>query len=75
MFQLDDFFGAVLTECLDSRGVAEIVRPLHRVVGVLLPRVALAEGGVDATLGRARVTSNRVELGDEGNVCTLLLLQ
>ena len=73
VFELDDFLGCVLRERVDCGGVAEVVRPLHRVVRVVFPRVALLQGGVDATLGSARVRAHRVEFRDDCYVCAFLV--
>jgi len=73
VFELDDLVGAILTERFDRGGVAEVVRPLHRVVGVILPGVGVPEGGVDPAFGRARVASHRVEFRDDSDIRTGLV--
>jgi hypothetical protein len=73
VLQLDRLFGTHLTEGLDGRGVAQVVRALHGVVGVVVPVVAGAERGVDAALRGARVRAHRVELRDDGHVGSLLV--
>jgi hypothetical protein len=51
VFELDDLVAGLLGEGVDCGGVPEIVRPLHRVVGVEIPGVLGVECGVDAALG------------------------
>ncbi len=73
VFELDGLFRAVLTEGFDRWGVAEIVRPLHGVVGVEFPVVAFSECRVDTAFRCAGVASNGMELRDEGDICALFV--
>ena len=70
VLELVDVVGRLVAEDLDRVLVAEVVRPLDRVEGVLL-RVVLGrvpERGVDASLGRAGVASDGMDLRDDRHV-------
>ena len=70
----DDLAARLAAHDLDGVLVAEVVAALHRIVGVILPRVpALGEGCVDSTLRRVGVAADRVDLGDYCYVGGLLL--
>ena len=73
MFELDDLARALLAEGLDRGSVPEVIGPLHRVVGVVLPRVAVAERGVDPAFGGPGVAPHGVKFRDERDVRALLL--
>ena len=62
--------GRVLGHRLDRVLVAQVVRALDAVEGVVLGRVlfAVAERGVDAALGRARMAADRVHFRDDRDV-------
>ena len=64
VLELDDLARRVAAENLDRVLVAQVVRALDRVEGVVLGRVVgrVAERGVDAALGRPGVTPHRVDL-------------
>ena len=61
---------ASLTEELDRVLVAEVVRPLHRVVDVGVDGVVLPDRRVDASLGGSRVGAERVELRNDGDIAS-----
>src|SRR5262249_34163901 len=70
VLELVDVVGGLVAEDLDRVLVAEVVRALDGVEGVLLGVVL---GGVperrgDASLGRSGVAANRMDLGDQRNV-------
>jgi hypothetical protein len=70
VLELVDVARRLLAEDLDRVLVAEVVRALDRVEGVLL-RVVLGgvpERGVDAALGRPGVATHRVDLRQERDV-------
>ncbi len=70
VLELVDVAGRLPGEDLDRVLVAEVVRALDGVEGVLLGTVlgCVPERRVDAALGGSRVTPSRVELRDEGDV-------
>src|SRR6266496_2236559 len=72
VLELVDVVRRLVAEHLDRVLVAQVVRALDRVEGVLLGIVlrGVAERSVDATLGRAGVAADRVDLGEESDVGT-----
>ena len=72
LLELVDVAGCLVAEDLDRVLVPEVVGALHGVERVLLGIVlrGVAERGVDAPLGRARVASHRVDLRQQGDVRT-----
>ena len=70
MLELIDVVWRLVAENLDRVLVAEPVRALDRVIGVL-DRVVfrgVAERCVDPALGRTGVTPDRVELREQGHI-------
>ena len=74
MLELVHVVGRLVAQHLDRVLVAEVVRALDRVVGVLLGIVLgrVSERRVDPALSRPRVAANRVDLGEERDVRTLV---
>jgi len=73
VFELDDLVGCFFGEGIDCGGITEIVRPLHRIVGVEFPGVFFVECGVDASLCCAGVAPDRVEFGHERDIRALFV--
>lgn len=74
MLELDNGGGRLPRHVVNGVLVAQPVGTLDRVVHVPSPvvLVAVAEGGVDASLGRGRVASRGEELGYAGRLEALL---
>ncbi len=70
VLELVDVAGSLVAEDLDRVLVAEVVRALDGVEGVLLRIVlrGVPESGVDAALGRTGMASNRMDLRDQRDV-------
>ena len=70
VLELVDVARSLVAEDLDRVLVAEVVRPLDGVVGVLLGVVlgGVPERRVDAALGRAGMAARGMDLGDQGDV-------
>ncbi len=68
VLEFHDVGGCLAAHDLDGVLVGQIVASFDRVKGVRLPCVALADSGVDAALRSVRMTAQRVDLGDDGNV-------
>ena len=70
VLELVDVVGRLVAEDLDRVLVAEVVRALDRVEGVLLGVVlgGVPERRVDPALGRAGVAANRMDLREERDV-------
>ena len=74
VLELVDVVRRLLAEDLDRILVAQVVRALDRVVGMLLRAVlgGVAERGVDPALGRAGVAADRVDLREERDIGALV---
>ena len=72
VLELEQLVGRLPAHDLDRVLVAEVVRPLDRVVGVRLPGVLGVEGRVDAALGRVGMRADGVDLGDDPHGCPRL---
>ena len=68
VLELDDVLGRLAAHHLDGVLVGEIIAALDRIEGMRLPAVGLADGSVDAPLGRAGMAANRMHFGDDGNI-------
>ena len=75
VLELVDVVGRLVAEHLDRVLVAEVVRALDRVEGVLLGVVlgGVAERGVDPALSGARMAAHGVDLRDERHVRPLVV--
>ena len=74
MLHGNDLAARLAAHDLDGVLVAQVVAALHRVEGVILPRVsALGEGCVDSTLRSVGVAADRVDFGDYCYVGAVLL--
>ena len=75
MLELVDVVRRLVAEDLDGVLVAEVVRPLDGVGGVLLGVVLgrVPQGGVDPALGRAGMAAHRVDLREESHVRALIV--
>ena len=62
VLELDDVARRFLTHHLDGILVGKIIAAFDRVEGVRFPAIRLADRGVDAPLGGARMAANRDEL-------------
>ena len=70
--QLDDVGRRLLAEDLDSVLVRQVVAALDGIEGVLLPGVVLAHRSIDAPLGRRGVAAERLHLGEQSHVDSLV---
>ena len=67
VLEVEQLVGRLPAHDLDRVLVAQVVRPLDRVVRVRLPGVLRVEGRVDPALGRIGMGADRVDLGDDAH--------
>ena len=68
VLQLDDVGRSLLAQHLGGVLVGQVVAALDGIEGVRLPRVLVAQGGIDPSLGSGGVAAQGVDLGQHGHI-------